>query len=89
MTSPTICPACGADAVISREQFTGNAGVAQCQACSAVLVVSAWIPRVCDHCGLGWGISMHDPCLGELPGIAAACCGHGDSSKAYRIPRPV
>lgn len=24
-----------------------------------------------------------DPCLGELPGVAGACCGHGDPSKAY------
>ncbi len=24
-----------------------------------------------------------DPCLGELPGVVGACCGHGDSKKAY------
>lgn len=24
-----------------------------------------------------------DPCLGELPGVEGACCGHGVRSKAY------
>lgn len=24
-----------------------------------------------------------DPCLGELPGVAEACCGHGDQRKGY------
>lgn len=23
---------------------------------------------------------MHDPCLGELPGVKYACCGHGGRS---------
>lgn len=24
-----------------------------------------------------------DPCLGELPGVRGACCGHGNDSIAY------
>lgn len=24
-----------------------------------------------------------DPCLGKLPGVAFACCGHGDAKYAY------
>ena len=24
-----------------------------------------------------------DPCLGFLPGVANACCGHGDKERAY------
>lgn len=24
-----------------------------------------------------------DPCLGELPGVLGACCGHGDPKVAY------
>lgn len=24
-----------------------------------------------------------DPCLGTLPGVIEACCGHGDTRKAY------
>lgn len=26
-----------------------------------------------------------DPCLGLLPGVAAACCGHGRADKAYVV----
>lgn len=24
-----------------------------------------------------------DPCLGTIPGVVGACCGHGNRSKAY------
>lgn len=24
-----------------------------------------------------------DPCLGELPGVAGACCGHNNPKEAY------
>ena len=30
--------------------------------------------RVADDSGMGMGV---DPCLGKLPGVKAACCGHG------------
>lgn len=38
-------------------------------------------PRPCIHCGSGFG--DHDECLGLLPCVDAACCGHGDASEAY------
>ena len=31
----------------------------------------------CPHCGLMRNGEGHDPCLGELPGVDYACCGHG------------
>ena len=42
--------------------------------------------RPCKKCGRlfeGSNIGDADPCLGELPGVDNACCGHGDSSKSY------
>lgn len=42
----------------------------------------------CRECGQlalpgpGQGI---DPCLGLLPGVSNACCGHGDVEKAYVV----
>jgi hypothetical protein len=30
----------------------------------------------CPWCGLERGADGHDPCLGELPGVKYACCGH-------------
>ena len=38
--------------------------------------------RHCGHCGKQ-GVKDHDYCLGTLPGVANACCGHGDRSRAY------
>jgi hypothetical protein len=26
---------------------------------------------------------LHDACLGRLPGVSAACCGHGRDDEAY------
>lgn len=38
----------------------------------------------CGHCG---GEKMFkgepDSCLGLLPGVVDACCGHGDRSRSY------
>ena len=40
--------------------------------------------RVCESCGEDIFIQEPDPCIGQyLPGVAHACCGHGDESKAY------
>lgn len=42
--------------------------------------------RPCKKCGLvfeGSNIGEADPCLGDLPGVDNACCGHGISSQAY------
>ena len=39
----------------------------------------------CDHCGLEFELGYRpDPCIGGyLPGVAHACCGHGDAAQAY------
>lgn len=33
--------------------------------------------RKCGHCNLPNRSDGHDACLGELPGVMNACCGHG------------
>lgn len=32
---------------------------------------------ICPKCNKKPTKEGHDPCLGELPGVKAACCGHG------------
>jgi len=39
--------------------------------------------RPCGHCGLPNTSEGHDGCLGTLPNVMNACCGHGDESAAY------
>jgi len=43
----------------------------------------AYADRPCSHCGLTPTPQGPDPCLGHLPGVRAACCGHGDPNQAY------
>ncbi len=38
------------------------------------------VKRPCNHCGMYRGDNGHDPCISNLPGVHAACCGHGVSS---------
>jgi len=38
----------------------------------------------CPHCHKRRGQDGHDPCLGELPGVLFACCGHGGILPGYR-----
>ena len=40
-------------------------------------------PRPCGHCGKPNTIEGHDACLGILPGVMNACCGHGVNDNAY------
>lgn len=42
-------------------------------------------PRSCSACGaaLAGYCEEPDPCLGWLPGVDAACCGHGEPVAAY------
>lgn len=45
-----------------------------------------YIVRPCKKCGKifeGSNTGDADPCLGELPGVNNACCGHGVRSKSY------
>lgn len=39
--------------------------------------------RPCAYCNLSASPEGHDPCIGTLPGVMNACCGHGDLSSAY------
>ncbi len=39
--------------------------------------------RPCGHCGKPNTADGCDGCLGLLPGVRNACCGHGDTSSAY------
>lgn len=39
--------------------------------------------RPCGFCGLSSTPEGHDGCLGTLPGIMNACCGHGRTHEAY------
>ena len=40
--------------------------------------------RPCAYCGRGPHEAYEpDPCLGNLPGVDNACCGHGYPGKAY------
>jgi hypothetical protein len=37
----------------------------------------------CAICKLPHSPRHPDPCLGQLPGVRGACCGHGDKRAAY------
>jgi hypothetical protein len=40
-------------------------------------------PRPCGKCGKERTPEGHDACLGTIPGVVNACCGHGDDKAAY------
>lgn len=42
-----------------------------------------WKDRPCGHCGKANTPEGHDACLGVLPGVMNACCGHGQVMDAY------
>lgn len=44
---------------------------------------STWMNRPCGHCKLYNTSEDHDGCLGTLPDVINACCGHGLSNEAY------
>ena len=39
--------------------------------------------RDCGHCGKPNTKQGYDGCLGEIPNVMNACCGHGKDSQAY------
>lgn len=41
------------------------------------------VNRACGKCGLDNTTEGHDSCLGTLPGVMNACCGHGKDNEAY------
>ena len=85
---PPACRLGGVCDLRSREAVYGDIapGVGQCVKCSIVYEATGWRPRTCSHCGLAWGESVHDPCLGTIPDCGGACCGHGDPTKRYGVP---
>lgn len=45
--------------------------------------ITHWESRSCGACSLPNRPDGHDACLGELPGVINACCGHGQETQAY------
>lgn len=43
------------------------------------------LDRPCLHCGAVFAAGEPDPCLGWLPGVVSACCGHGVPSQAVIV----
>jgi hypothetical protein len=41
--------------------------------------------RPCGHCGGLRTAEGHDACLGTLPDVLNACCGHGQERAAYIV----
>lgn len=39
--------------------------------------------RSCGHCHRRQTVEGHDACLGTLPEVKNACCGHGRIAEAY------
>lgn len=50
-----------------------------------LVVKDFWHGRPCGKCDKHKTPEGHDPCLGTLPGVQNACCGHGDRSDAYVV----
>ena len=44
---------------------------------------TAYNERDCGFCGMNNTKDGHDGCLGTLPGLMNACCGHGELNTAY------
>lgn len=39
--------------------------------------------RTCPVCRQTIWLNQPDPCLGKLPGVTEACCGHGEQDAGY------
>lgn len=44
---------------------------------------TTYTQRPCGHCDKFQTKEGHDGCLGTLPGVFNACCGHGETKDAY------
>ena len=44
-------------------------------------VMTTWKHRPCGYCGLANTVEGYDGCIGYLPKVRNACCGHG-----FRLP---
>ncbi len=45
--------------------------------------IGHWRDRPCGRCERSTTADGHDACLGALPGVSNACCGHGNNGEAY------
>jgi len=50
--------------------------------------VKAFPDRPCVRCGKPPTSNGHDSCLGKLPDVVHACCGHGFAIDAYTKTKP-
>lgn len=52
---------------------------------SMAVMAAGWLKRLCGACGVACplGEGEYDPCLGVLPGVDNACCGHGVRDESY------
>lgn len=69
--------------------FRGNEIVTKdgvhCYADTGETTASTYRQRPCGHCGLHYTKEGHDGCLGTIPNVQNACCGHGEVSSAYVV----
>ena len=49
------------------------------------LLVSDDSEPACGECGEAMTPEGHDGCLGTIPGVVNACCGHGTEAEAYVV----
>ncbi len=47
------------------------------------LTVDGYQRRPCARCKKPVTKEGHDPCLGTIPNVMNACCGHGDDTEGY------
>ena len=47
------------------------------------LTIETWEKRPCGYCGMYNTTEGYDGCLGILPEVINACCGHGQEDDAY------
>ena len=52
-------------------------------AASGIPTMGNWDKIPCGNCDKMLTAEGHDGCLGTLPGVMNACCGHGDIEEAY------
>lgn len=46
-------------------------------------VSATWKVRPCGHCNIANTQGGYDGCIGRLPGVMNACCGHGEPESAF------
>lgn len=62
---------------------TGYSYVAPWRYADNGVLLSEQLRTMCGWCKLDAPIGAPDPCLGMLPGVTHACCGHGIKKDSY------